>query len=157
MSDFFHRLKGKRTAEGLKFEETIKQLSELEVAVGYYSGEGSYKDGTPLVVVAASNEYGSSTTPARPFMAKSFNDNFSQIKSACALAEKKIVEKGASIQDTLSELGVFIKGLVQKTITDGDFAPNAPSTIKHKRSNHPLIDTGRMRQGVDYRIRKRSE
>ena len=31
---------------------------------------------------------------------------------------------------------------------EGDFEPNAPSTIRKKKSDKPLIDTGRMRQSV---------
>ena len=43
---------------------------------------------------------------------------------------------------------MFVRGLVQETIKEGEFSPNAPSTIKKKGSDKPLIDTGHMRQSV---------
>ena len=46
-----------------------------------------------------------------------------------------------------------MKGIVQKTIKEGSFVPNAPSTIRKKGSDKPLIDTGRLRQSVNYHIK----
>lgn len=46
-------------------------------------------------------------------------------------------------------------GLVQEKIESGSYEPNAPSTIRKKKSDKPLIDTGRMRQSVKYVIRKK--
>ena len=57
----------------------------------------------------------------------------------------------------LNAIGVFQKGLVQKEIVDGEFAPNAPSTIRKKKSDKPLIDTGTMRQSVNYVITKKGD
>jgi len=58
-------------------------------------------------------------------------------------------------KQALKELGIYQKDLVQQTITEGDFEPNAPSTIRKKRSDKPLIDTGRMRQSVNYVIKEK--
>ena len=55
----------------------------------------------------------------------------------------------------MKSIGVFQKGLVQAEIVDGDFEPNAPSTIKKKGSDKPLIDTGKMRQSVNFVIVKK--
>lgn len=55
----------------------------------------------------------------------------------------------------LKEIGIFQKDLIQEKITDGDFAPNAESTIRQKGSSKPLIDSGRMRQSVNYVIQKK--
>jgi len=53
------------------------------------------------------------------------------------------------------EIGIFQKDLVQEKITNGSFAPNAPSTVMAKGSSKPLIDTGRMRQSVNYVIQQK--
>ena len=50
---------------------------------------------------------------------------------------------------------MFQKGLIQRKIVDGTFEPNAPSTIRKKGSSRPLIDTGRMRQSVNFIIRRK--
>jgi len=56
------------TPEGKRYMEQLKRLTELQVHVGFQSGDDPYEDGTDLVSVAAYNEFGSSSTPARPFM-----------------------------------------------------------------------------------------
>lgn len=62
---------------------------------------------------------------------------------------------GASAEQTLKDIGIFQKDLIQDKIEEGDFTPNAESTIRKKGSSKPLIDTGRMRQSVNYWIRQK--
>lgn len=45
--------------------------------------------------------------------------------------------------------------MIQKEIVNGDFVPNSPETIKRKGSDKPLIDTGRMRQSINYVIQEK--
>jgi len=45
-----------------------------------------------------------------------------------------------------------IEAAVVKKIQSGVPPPNAPSTIKQKRSSKTLIDTGEMMRHVDHRI-----
>ena len=58
------------TPEGKRYFQELKKLVEMEVVVGYQEGQ-AYDDGTSLAEVAAYNEFGSSDTPARPFMKQS--------------------------------------------------------------------------------------
>ena len=46
----------------------------------------------------------------------------------------------------------FVKSLIVEAIDAGVPPPNAPSTIDRKGSNRPLVDTGEMRDNVEYRI-----
>ena len=66
-----------------------------------------------------------------------------------------IVNSGGSAEQALQQLGAMAKGLVQDEIVNGDFAPNAESTIQKKGSEQPLIDTGTMRQSVNFVIKRR--
>lgn len=149
--DFFKYF---NTPEGKKYAQEIEKLLGLEVQVGFQAGENDYEDGTSLVEVAAYNEFGTSDTPARPFMKQSFENNEKQLRNACITLEKKIVE-GGTAQEALQKLGAVAKGIVQKEIRNGTFEPNKPSTIKRKGSDHPLIDTGHMRQSVQFVIDKK--
>ena len=141
------------TPEGRRYFEALKKLSELEVQVGF-QGDQTAEDGTSLAEVAAYNEFGSSDTPARPFMKQSFEDHEDELKAACERVNATIAS-GGSVEQALNALGVTVKGLVQTEIVDGDFAENAPSTIKKKGSDRPLVDTGTMRQSVNYAIKRR--
>ena len=52
-------------------------------------------------------------------------------------------------------IGQAAQDELRQTITDGDYAPNAPRTIAQKtaHSDHPLIDTGKLRKSVRYVVR----
>lgn len=140
------------TPEGKRYFAELKKLAEMEVLVGFQEGQ-AYDDGTSLAEVAAYNEFGSSDTPARPFMKQSFEKHEKELQAACE-AVNVALSKGDTAQHALNTIGVVAKGLVQEEIGSGDFAPNSPSTVRQKGSDQPLIDTGHMRQSVNFVVRK---
>lgn len=142
------------TPEGKRYFRELEKLANLEIQVGFQSGENTYEDGTDLVDVAAYNEYGSSDTPARPFMKQSFENHEAELQKACDQVNAEL-SNGGTAEGALKTLGVFAKALVQEEIVEGSFEPNKPSTIKKKGSDRPLVDTGTMRQSVNYVIKKR--
>jgi len=142
------------TPEGRKFLAELEKLKGFQVHVGYQAGEVADDDGVDIANVAAFNELGTETAPARPFLRKSVDENTGKIKAMCARQLKRIRD-GATAEDVLKKLGVFQKGLVQKKIVDGSFEPNKPSTIRKKHSDKPLIDTGLMRRSVNYVIKSK--
>ena len=151
------------TPEGLHLFEQLEKLKALEVQVGFFQGEkkatkrtknGVTETDTDIVLVASWNEFGTSKIPPRPFFRESI-DQAKQVLPAFWQSELKKIIKGQDAEVTLKRLGTLLKGMIQQHIVEGDFAPNAPSTIKKKGSSRPLIDTGRMRQSVTYRIVER--
>lgn len=141
------------TPEGRKYFQELQKLAELEVRVGF-QGDESYEDGTSLAEVAAYNELGTSDMPARPFMKQSFEKHEKELQAACDRVNQAIIG-GSSAEQALDSLGVTVKGIIQEEIVEGGFEPNAPSTIRKKGSERPLIDTGHMRQSVNYVVKKR--
>lgn len=141
------------TPEGKRYFAELKKLADMEVAVGF-QGDETYDDGTTIAEVAAYNELGSSSTPARPFMRQSFEKHGNELQAACEQVNR-VLASGGSLEEALNQLGVMAKALIQEQIVNGEFAANAASTIKKKGSDKPLIDTGTMRQSVNYVIRKR--
>lgn len=150
------KVSDKITADGRKFQKMLKEIAELEVRVGFQKGEATEEDGTDICDIAMWNELGTVNMPSRPFMRQSVDDNESKIK-AFMKAKKKDLISGKSVKSILSEIGIFQKDLIQDKIKKGDFAPNAPSTVRQKKSSRPLIDTGRMRQSVNYVIKKKGK
>lgn len=143
------------TPEGKKFMKQLRELEKLEVCVGFQAGENKYEDtGADVAEIAAYNELGSSDTPARPFMRQSFENHQSELQKACDEVNKTLASGGTAAK-ALDKLGVFCKGLVQEEIVNGGFAPNAESTIAKKGSAQPLIDSGTMRQAVNFVVRAR--
>ena len=148
------KITDKTTAAGKKFEKMLKELSSLEVRIGFQKGKASEDDGTDICDVAAWNELGTVNMPSRPFLRKSVDDTEGVINSFLQ-SQKKDIVSGSSAEQVLKEIGIFQKDLIQEKITSGSFAPNAASTIRKKGSSKPLIDTGRMRQSVDYVIQRK--
>ncbi len=140
------------TPEGKKFFEEIEKLKKLQVRVGYQQGDAQEDDGVDLLDVAMWNELGTSRAPSRPFMRKSVDENADKINAFLKAQLKKLARGETTAEQILKAVGVFQKGLVQAKIKDGDFEPNAPRTIQRKGSDKPLIDTGRMRQSVNFVI-----
>lgn len=148
------RARDRITPEGQRFFRELAELKELEVRVGFQRGKAQEEDGTDICDVAAFNELGTDHIPARPFIRQSVDDNESKINSFLK-EEVKDFAQGKSAEQILKEIGIFQKDLMQDKITSGSFAPNAESTIKKKGSSKPLVDTGRMRQSVNYVIQKK--
>ena len=107
--------------------------------------------------IAMFNELGTSTSPSRPFMRQSVDKNAEKINRFMKSQLQRIKNGQATAEDVMKAIGTFQKGLVQKEIRDGEFEPNAPSTISKKGSSKPLIDTGHMRQSVNFVICKKGD
>lgn len=140
------------TREGKAFKKALQELSGLEVRVGYQEG-AKYPDGTPVVQVALWNELGTVNSPPRPFIRNTVDNNEAKIQSKLKSCASELAD-GATAEKILNELGVYAKGLLQKEIKNGEYAPNAPSTVAKKGSAKPLIDTGLLRQSANYVIKK---
>ena len=154
MADLQFSNEFKMTAYGEKVLAEFNKLFELEAHVGFQRGVKPYKDGTDLVDIAAFNEFGTSGTPARPFMKQSWENHTNELKDFSRNANAIIV-KGGTAETVAKKAGAFGVRLVREEIVDGNFKPNAPSTIRKKKSATPLIDTGHMRQSVHYVIKKK--
>ena len=144
------------TPEGRKFYAEIKKLKQNQVFIGYQAGHSTYDDeegnAIDMATIAMFNELGTSTSPPRPFLRMTVDENQQKINAMCEQQAKKIA-KGGTAERSLRELGVFGVSLVQEKIGNGSFTPNAPSTVKAKGSDKPLIDTGQLRQSVHYVIK----
>ncbi len=146
-------IRDRMTADGKRFEKILKELAKLEVAVGYQEGT-AYPDGTSVVDVALWNELGTVRSPSRPFLRNSVDGHKDEISRFMKRAVKEITE-GKSVEEVLKKIGVFQQKIIRKEISSGNFEPNSPETVRRKGSDKPLIDTGLMRQSVNYVIREK--
>ena len=149
------------TSEGKQFMKTLRELAELEVRIGYQREQGpgvdTDDDGRPradLVDIALWNELGTENIPSRPFMRDSV-DKYKQDIGKMITAQKDALLKGATAKGVLDVLGLFQQGLIQTEIKEGDFVANAPTTIRKKGSDKPLIDTGTLKNSIHYIVVKK--
>ena len=155
---------GKETAAGAALRRNLEELAALQVNIGFNDSSGSYKpDGkqsagsVSVAQVAAWNEFGTEHSPARPFMRQTITDQRDKISKFVQNRARNVVNGSMDAQTALNGIGSYAKGRMQAEIRDGDFEPNAPSTVARKGSSKPLIDTGRMRQSVVYEITAKEE
>lgn len=155
----------KITPAGEKLLKELKHLKKMQVRVGVQGGEphkvraedGKETWGADLVDIAIWNELGTDRIPARPFLGQTVDQHGAEIQKAAAQLVQKICKGQLDAQSSFKQLGVLTVGYVQNQITNGDFEPNFPSTIRRKGSDHPLIDTGQLRRGISYVICKKGE
>ena len=150
------KIKDRITGDGKRLLDSMKELKELEVRVGFQSGKDTQEDGTDICDIAAWNELGTENIPSRPFIRNSVDNHSDEINSFLMEKRNDLVH-GASAKQVLNEIGLFQKNMIQSEIIDGSFEANAESTIKKKGSSRPLIDTGRMRQSVNYVVQKKGK
>lgn len=94
------------------------------------------------------------TIPARPFMRQTFDENESLIGRLVDEKENMILLGQTTRKQALEELGQTHRQQIQKSMsTQGKFKANHPYTISKKGSSQPLIDTGGLRQAIDYEVR----
>lgn len=149
-------IKDRITPEGRRLEQLLRTLDKKQVRIGFQRGDATDENGVDMCDIAAWNELGTSRSPARPFIRQTVDNHEGEINAMLDGVRKSLLG-GASGEQVLKEIGLKVKDLMQAEIIEGSFVPNAPSTIRMKGSSKPLIDTGRMRQSVNYAIKSKGE
>lgn len=117
------------------------------INVGFFVGT-KYNNGKDVTEVARKNDKGI-RVPKRSFM----------IPAGDKAANKTInitvnsIAGGMDESQALSRAGIMFKNAIQREITNLKEPPNAQSTILKKGSSNPLIDTGKMRASVNWKLR----
>lgn len=143
------------TDDGRRFMREIERLKQQRVCIGFQHGKDR-DNKVDMADVAAWNEFGTVRSPSRPFMRNSIDNNMDKIK-AFGAAQVRRIAAGATSRDVLNAMGAMQKGLMQHEITEGHFQANAPSTVRRKKSDRPLVDTGQMRQSIHFVIKPKGD
>lgn len=137
----------------LGFRAVVKRIGDLTsdpfVVIGIRAEEGS-----ELVTYAAANEFGTDTIPERSYLRSTIDENRDRYFSEAGKAIRDHVNGRRGIRQGMGRLGLRVVADVQRKITALREPPNAPSTIAQKGSDNPLIDTGRLRQSIDFEVRE---
>ena len=139
---------------GKKLQRLLREAGKGGVSgvkVGFFS-TAKYEDGTPVAAVAAWNEFGTETIPERPFFRRALaeaEDGIVKVLKQGIDPEKMVVD------DRLAgRVGAYVQGEVQESITALKEPPNAPETVRRKGSSDPLLDTGTLRNSVDWEVER---
>ncbi|HCR2016774.1 TPA: hypothetical protein QCI64_001495 [Enterobacter asburiae] len=124
-------------------------LSDLQLKAGFLEG-ATYPDGTPVPMVAATNEFGNpaNNQPPRPYFRNAIAEHEGEWQEAMAT----LIENGGDTRDVLSLLGEIIVDDIKESIRQLDSPPLSPVTIARKGFDKPLIDTSNMLNSVSYEV-----
>ena len=148
----------------LGFDEIQKQVALLDgsyVLVGFQEGtkttlqtkgQRQKKSGLSMAEIAAANEFGTKTIPARPFMSTSFDENRAKINKAIQGEYSKILDGKSTTERSLGLIGLLGAKFIVQKIRAITSPPNSPLTIAIKKSSKPLIDFGPMVQSVRHKM-----
>ncbi|NBI43457.1 hypothetical protein GVX76_08160 [[Haemophilus] felis] len=135
----------------LKAVTNVEKLAKCQVKIGIQTDSGSYPDGTSVLDVAIWNEYGTRHIPSRPFIRQCFalhsEQAFNLLKRSVLL-----VSNGMPPFTALSQVGLWYEGKMKSVLRTFAWQPNAPQTIKRKKSSKPLIDTGQLLYSIRYEV-----
>lgn len=129
--------------------QIAKNLSKhANLAVGFFES-AKYDDGIQVAQVAFWQEYGTIKIPPRPFFRNAITKN---AKKWVDTLETALKSTDGNFKKAFGILGEVAVGDIKTSITNLGSPPNAPATIKSKKSSNPLIDTGLMRNSVTYEV-----
>jgi hypothetical protein len=129
----------------------LKSLAFGYTTVGVHGNQVT-EDGTSLSLVASANEYGTidGRVPERSFMRSAMDEGRAELGELQRRLFLLVLAGKMDPKRALGIIGAKAKALVQAKIASNIPPPNAPSTIARKGSTRTLIDTGQLRQGIEY-------
>ena len=136
-----------------KIAHQFNQVKGKTLRVGFLPSAPHYpRTGLPTAYIASVQEWGdpSHNIPARPFFRTTVKE---RQKEWPKIAKESLKSNGNDVEQTFNDIGAVIVGDIQASILGGSWAPNAPSTIRRKGRNWPLVDTFQMAHSVSYEIK----
>lgn len=140
---------------GDKFYAAMARLSRMvdrpaTLRVGFLE-KATYPNGTPVAMIAAINEFGRPPVqPPRPYFRRMIEEKQGEWPDAIAGLLKA---NDYDVIKTLDLTGAAIAGQLRESIVKLVAPPLAPSTIRRKGFDKPLIDTAHMLKSVDHDVK----
>lgn len=97
--------------------------------------------------IAYYNEFGTSKIPARPFIRRTIREKKNQLLQMIGR-----LLKTKDINQSFAIAGEFLANAMKMKIVNGVFIKNAPSTVRNKGFNKPLIHTGSMVNSIKFKV-----
>ena len=147
----------KKTKASIRAEHLLKRPRKSAV-VGVF-GTDALKEhpesdsGATFVEVAVWNEYGTYRIPSRSWLRDYFDGKADAIAKELAAATLRVIYAGESEEEALTKIaGKHTKG-IKSRIKKHIPPPNAKSTLRRKRGDTPLIDSGALFKIIKFEVR----
>lgn len=90
--------------------------------------------------------------PERSFLRWTFDNRQVELEELAVKGIMGVLAGKTTAKTLLETLGAWLQGQVQDRIVDISDPPNAEITKARKKSSNPLIDTGRLKDSITYRV-----
>jgi len=142
----------------------VGHLASTRVLVGVPAEKAERKDGEGIsnASLAYIHDKGApeANIPARPFMEPGIQSAKAGIEDGLKKAgEFAFDARPEAVERQFQRVGTIARDAIKMKITDGPFAPLKPATIAARKrrgrtGTKPLIDTGSLRNSINYVVRK---
>lgn len=129
-------------------KELAKVTTNKFVTVGVHQDDNARPDQANNAQIGAMNHFGTDRIPARPWLDVGVASASQEVLDTIAEA----IEDGEPMDVALNRVGLVAVAGVQNYMDELSSPANAPSTVKRKGTDNPLIDTGELKQSVNYKI-----
>lgn len=138
-----------------RIKREVQQAKVQTVVIGIQEGTDNPESDVSVAQYGFWNEYGTKNKriPERSFMRSTFDEKSGQLLSQMNMQYGNVLAGRKTIRQALSFVGMVHETDIKTKIRDLKIPPNAEYTIKKKKSDNPLIDTGTMRNSIRYVIR----
>lgn len=120
--------------------------------------------GEEMVMIASVNEFGAFTgknhdiiLPARPYIRSTVDENRDKYVEVAKRRWAAVLDGRETIGKALSLMGLLIESDIRRKIISLKEPINAPSTIRRKGSDNPLIDTGMLLNSIRYAVKSKDD
>lgn len=139
-----------------KLLRTVFEFGAPNIAVGVQEADGAKKHNgkgnATVVEVATWQEFGTKYIPARSFLRAYVDENSARLRQMMFVLMQSVIKGSRTKEQAVNILGQKMVGEIQARISARIPPPLAASTIKRKKSDVPLIDTGQLRASITYRV-----
>ena len=133
-----------------QYLKRVQALDGHGVKSGIQANAGQ-QDGTDILDIALYNEFGTQDIPARPFI-RGFQERNAKALGALMDRTANLIAQGKPAGPTLDQMGAVVQQQQQAHVRASKSwaVPNAPSTVKNKGSDVPLIDHAVLVNSIRY-------
>jgi len=139
------------------YADTKKRLVAIKdrrVTIGVHGKDDNRGDFTTNVEVGTLHEFGGENAPERSFLRVTLDKNGAEYASYARSLASQVVDGRMSIERALGLLGEKVKSDVVARFNANEIRPDiSEKTKKAKGSSTVLIDTGSLKQSIDYVVR----
>jgi hypothetical protein len=128
----------------------IQKLARMHIRVGIVDGSAS-KGTLTVARVGTFHEFGLGV-PRRSFIRDWYDPNVERIRARAARVSELVIAGTSSAEKGGNLLGAWAQGEIQQRISDGIGPALAAATIKRKKSDKQLIDTGQLRSSITFKV-----